>query len=120
MIARFGGTGSITSNIGLSGMAKRGKEALKEIFNLTEDATNIMEKEIIDVCIKACETLNNTIGHYGDLGIDIIIDENQKVWILEINKLHYHPYPVYALNDRQLYFDIASKPLRYANALSGF
>lgn len=120
MIARFGGKGSITSNIGLSGLAKRGKEALKEIFDLTEEAAITKEKDIVNICCKVCETLNKSIGHYGDLGIDVIIDESQKVWILEINKLHYHPYPLYALNDRQMYFDTASKPIRYANALAAF
>lgn len=120
MIARFGGTGSITSNIGLNGMAKRGNEAFMQIFNLSEEDAATMEKDIINVCSKACETLNKSIGHYGDLGIDVVIDENQKVWILEINKLHYHPYPVYALKDRQMYHDIASKPIKYACALAGF
>lgn len=75
-IARFGGTGNVTSNIGLGGLAKRGREALKEIFNLTEEEAK--EKEIVRVCSKACESLDNSIGHYGDLGVDVIIDENGK------------------------------------------
>lgn len=120
IIARFGGTGSITSNIGLKGMAKPGLEALKLIFNINDEEALIMQKDIINICSKACYALDKSIGHYGDLGIDVIIDENRKIWILEINKLHYHPYPVYALNDRKMYHDIASKPLLYANALAGF
>jgi hypothetical protein len=120
MIARFGNTGGITSNIWLSSMAMRGKEALKRIFNLTEEEAIMKEKDIINVCSKACEILNKSIGHYGDLGIDVIIDENQKVWILEINKLHYHLYPMYALKDRQMYLDVVSTPLRYASALAEF
>ncbi len=120
MIARFGGTGSIASNIGLSGMAKRGREALEQLFNLTSQEAIMKENDIIRVCSNACEMLNKSIGHYGDLGIDIILDESQKVWILEINKLHYHPYPVYALKDRKMYYDIASTPLKYCSALAGF
>lgn len=53
MIARFGGTGSITSNIGLSGLAKRGREALMQVFNLTDEAAAMKEKEIVSICSKA-------------------------------------------------------------------
>ena len=120
MIARFGGTGNITSNIGLGGLAKPGKEALKQIFNLSEEEAVVMEKDIVYLCCKVCKKLNQSIGHYGDLGIDVIIDENRKIWILEVNKLHYHHYPVYALKDKQMYFDTASKPISYASALAGF
>jgi hypothetical protein len=120
MIARFGGTGSITSNIGLSGLAKRGREALKEMFGFDEEAAILKEKDIVSICCRACEILDKSIGHYGDLGIDVIVDENQKIWILEINKLHYHPYPVYALKDRELYHKTAAKPVVYAAALAGF
>ncbi|UTW69328.1 hypothetical protein KHA80_21040 [Anaerobacillus sp. HL2] len=42
-------------------------------------------------------------GNYGDLGVDVIVDINQKVWILEVNKLHDHKYPLYALEDEQMY-----------------
>lgn len=120
MIARFGGIGNISSNIGLKGIAMGGIEALKKVFNMTEEEAVGKEKEIAGVCSEACDILNKSIGHYADLGIDVVIDENQKIWILEINKLHYHLYPVYALKDRQMYYDIASKPLKYAGALAGF
>ncbi|WP_176762120.1 YheC/YheD family endospore coat-associated protein [Natronincola ferrireducens] len=120
MIARFGGSGGVASNIGLDGFAMLGKDAIKKVFDMNEKEVFLKQQEIINICKTACETLDQSIGHYGDLGIDVVIDENQKIWILEINKLHYHPYPIYALKDRQMYYDIASKPLKYANALAGF
>jgi hypothetical protein len=120
MIARFGGEGSVASIIRLGGLAMQGKEALKQVFNMTEDEVFVKEREIINICTKACELLDKSIGNYGDLGLDVIIDENQKIWILEINKNHYHYFPVYALKDRKMYYDITSKPLKYANTLSGF
>jgi hypothetical protein len=120
IIARFGGTGSVASVIRLGGLAMHGKEALKQVFKMTEDQVFVKEREIINICTKACELLNKSIGHYGDLGLDIIIDENQKIWILEINKNHYHYFPVYALKDRKMYYNITSKPLKYAKALTGF
>jgi hypothetical protein len=120
IITRFGGAGSVASNIAYGGFAMEGKEAIQKVFDMKEREVFMMEQEIINVCKKACEALNQSLGHYGDLGIDVVIDENKKVWILEINKLHYHPYPVYALKDRLMYFNTASTPLKYANALTGF
>lgn len=120
MIAKFGGEGSITSIIRLGGLSMHGKDALKKVFNLTEEQVSIKEREIINVCIKACEMLNKCMGHYGDLGFDIIVDENQKIWILEINKNHYHQFPIYAFKDRQMFSNIVSNPIRYASALAGY
>jgi hypothetical protein len=119
IIARFGAIGNITS-VGLNRIAMHGIDAIKKAFNMTEEEAKLKEKEIVSVCSEICDILNKSIGNYGDLGIDVIIDENQKIWILEINKLHYHRYPVYALNDWQMYLDITSKPLKYAGGLSGF
>ena len=120
MIARFGGSGRVASNIGLDGFAMLGIDAIKKVFNLNDKEVFLKQQEIIVVCKMACDMLDKTIGHYGDLGIDVVIDENQKIWILEINKLHYHPYAVYALKNRQMYYDVAATPIKYANALSGF
>jgi hypothetical protein len=120
IIAKFGGKGSVSSVIRLGGLAMHGKEALLQVFNMSEELAVVKETEIINTCIKACELLNKSIGHYGDLGLDVIIDKNQKIWILEINKNHYHYFPVYALKDKIMYYSIIEKPLKYAKALSGF
>ena len=58
-------------------------------------------------------------GNYGDLGFDVMIDEQLKIWILEVNKRHYHSVPLW-INDVQTYYEVKAKPIKYATALAGF
>jgi hypothetical protein len=120
IIGRFGKTGSIATNFLLDGFSHNCVESLKLAFNLSEKEAFQKEQEIIRVCKLMCDKLNETVGHYGDLGIDVIVDKNYKIWILEINKLHDHKFPLYGLNDTQMYYRVLANPFLYAKYLSGF
>lgn len=120
IIARFGKRQSIATNFLLSGYALPCHDALKRVFKYTEKEIFIKQQEIINTCIDTCKALEKSIGNYGDLGIDVMVDENQKVWILEVNKTHDHKFPLYSINDTQMYHRIITKPFEYAKALAGF
>lgn len=75
--------------------------------------------EIINVCKNACEALDIKGENFGDLGIDVLVDESLKVWILEANKRHYHSIPLW-INDNQTFYATKTNPIKYATALSGF
>jgi hypothetical protein len=66
---------------------------LKAVFNYNEREAFAKEQEMIQACIQVCETLDRCGGNYGDLGIDVIVDIDQHLWILEANKLQDHKYP---------------------------
>ncbi|EEG78875.1 YheC/YheD family endospore coat-associated protein [Dethiobacter alkaliphilus] len=119
-IARFGKKDSIATNFLLAGYALSGNEALKTVFKYNERDAFIKEQEIIQACTLICEKLDLCCGNYGDLGVDVIVDENQKVWVLEVNKLQDHKYPVYALNDEQMYYKVTTTLFEYAAFLAGF
>lgn len=78
-----------------------------------------IRQEIIRTCYKFCEALDATNEHYGDLGIDVIVDDNFKVWIIEINKRHDHAVPL-KIHDNQMYLAVKNNPVKYAVALSNF
>lgn len=120
IIARFGKRKSIATNFLLSGYALPVYDALKRVFKMTEREIFQKEQEIISVCMEVCKVLEKSIGNYGDLGIDVMIDENKKVWVLEVNKTHDHRFPLYSINDTQMYYKVISKPFEYAKALAGF
>lgn len=120
IIARFGKKGSIATNFLLAGFALPCNEALKLAFKMNDRQAFLKEQEIIEICKKACESLEQCGGHYGDLGVDVIVDSNLKIWILEINKLHDHKYPLYALKDNQLYLKVVTTPFYYAKSLAKF
>jgi hypothetical protein len=120
IIARFGKRASIATNFLLSGYALSGYEALKRVFSISEKEAFLKLQEIESLCTDVCRVLDNCIGNYGDLGIDVMVDEKQKVWILEINKTHDHRFPLYSINDAHMYNEVIANPLRYAKALAGF
>lgn len=120
IIARFGKRQSIATNFLLSGYALPCHDALKRVFRMNEKDIFLKQQEIICICMEVCKVLEKSVGNYGDLGIDVILDENLNVWILEVNKTHDHRFPLYSINDTQMYHRIITRPFEYAKALAGF
>lgn len=119
MIGKLGRKDSITT-VGAKSCVLHGKTALKSIFNLSDQEATLKEKAIVDLCIKVSEALDKSIGNCADLGFDVLVDKDSKVWILEVNTFHDHKYPIYLPNGNDIYLDVVSKPLRYACELSNF
>lgn len=118
IIARFGRSGRFyTNDVSSIGL---GKDALRTIFHLDEDAAAEKEKEIISICTAVCRRLDTIYGPSGDMGIDVAVDQNLRVWILEINSLQHHKMAAYLIDDPHMYARVMSRPLEYAKALAGF
>ena len=98
---------------------KEGRQALIEVYSLKTEEAIKLEETLISVCKDTCRFLDQSIGHYGDVAFDVIIDRDLKVWILEVNKryvtdtLKKHPDP-------SLRAKICSNPLVYAKSLTVF
>ncbi len=120
MIARIGGAAGIAAGLNRSRIALTGQQALRTGFSLNERDIFLKEQEMTDLCISACKILDRCAGHYAELGIDLIVDENVKVWLAEIGDLRSHKWPLSSINDRQTVFKVAATPFEYARALAGF
>ncbi|WP_174732460.1 YheC/YheD family protein [Mesobacillus harenae] len=118
-IARFSKEGEVTTNTQNLDVIKNGKETLKKVFNIKEDRVDDIEKYMKSTCTAICEYLDKSVGNFGDVAIDFIIDSDFKIWILEINK-RYFTKTLKQLQDKSLFYEVRSKPLEYARALSGF
>ncbi|WP_462413421.1 YheC/YheD family endospore coat-associated protein [Neobacillus sp. Marseille-QA0830] len=95
-----------------------GEEALQTVFNLEPNEAAEKLEELIQICKKVCLQLEDKFGVYGDLGLDVILDENLNAWVLEANKFHEHRFIQEV--DQELYEKTVSTPLLYAKALAGF
>jgi hypothetical protein len=116
IVGFIGNVGDICTNWGFTSTFEG---ILKKYFDLSQKEIFKKKQEIIAVCKKVCEMLDQRDENYGDLGFDVMIDKDLKIWILEANKRHYHTVPLW-INDMQMYYEIKSKPIRYAAALTGF
>lgn len=120
IISHFGTPGGMSSIYRENGYSLSFEKFCSKVLpNLRKSEVFIKKEEIIRVCKKACEMLDESGGNYGDLGIDVVLDENLKVWIIEINKRHDHLVAL-ALNDHQIYYSVKNNPIKYALGLSGF
>lgn len=119
IIARIGKKNSVISNFTLDGYALNGYEALIRLFGMTNEEAKEKVQEVIQLCQDTCLELERKYI-YGDLGFDVSIDEQDNIWILEVNKFHFHDYPIFALHDKKMYEKVVAAPLSYAKALARF
>lgn len=85
VVARIAGSNHFVSNLARGGTLSRVKEALAKT-NLTavqqRNASANLRKAALDIA-KGIET--QVKGHFGELGVDLAVDSNGKVWLLEVN-----------------------------------
>ncbi|PLT27794.1 YheC/YheD family endospore coat-associated protein [Peribacillus deserti] len=118
-IARHSKKGKITTNTQNLNNIEEGRKALIRIFNLDSSEAGAVEEKIKQICTDVCSFLDNRGGHYADVAFDMIIDQDLKIWILEINK-RYLAKTLKSFSDRTLLRKVKTIPIEYAKAISGF
>lgn len=118
IIARYGKQGNVYTNEVSS--LSLGREALKSVYHYDEQGAIDKEEEIVAVCKRTCHAIEEKFGLFGDIGFDVSIDSNRKVWILEINSCQQFNLPTFLPNGDSMHRTMVSRPLEYASALAGF
>lgn len=119
-IARHGRGNSVVSNISKGGNAEKAWKTLMTVYDQNAHIAFRKLKEMEELAVTACESLEMTGMHLGNIGMDIGLDRSGKLWIIEINNRE--PDMTIALDagDKELYYRLKSTPLEYAKWLSGF
>ncbi|MBS4222090.1 YheC/YheD family protein [Lederbergia citrea] len=118
IIARFGKTNAISSNFKASGFAKEGADALKLQFGYDDLKAFQKYQEIIHVCKNIVAKLDQVgEGAYADLGIDIGIDQDEKIWVIEMNKRPDHDFPL-IIKDKKMYYMVKTNPVFFAKSVA--
>jgi hypothetical protein len=95
------------------------EQALKKYFHLDQDQRIKTQQEMIRVCKNICTALEGKGEMLGDVAVDVVVDEQKKVWVLEVQVN-------YAADERLYHLPaVISKkvwqtPILYAKALTGF
>ncbi|GAA4720006.1 YheC/YheD family protein [Brevibacillus fulvus] len=120
MIARYGAQNSVVSNISAGGYAEKGEDALQKALFLTEEETKAQAEKMADLAIRIADYLDATGLHCGNMGIDLGVEPNGRIWIIEIQ--HYSPAHSIALdaNQQEMYRRILLNNMLYMKRLSGF
>jgi len=117
MIARFGNTNAISSNFKANGFAMEGTLALMTQFGYDELTAFNKSQEIISICTKMACKIDEMAGAYADLGIDVGIDQEDNVWVIEMNKRPDHDFPL-IIKDRKMYYSVKSNPVLYGKYIA--
>lgn len=119
MLGRFGARDSIVTNFVNNGYALPAAEALRRAFGVDYREAHSLCAEITDFATAVCHALDRTGGCYGDLGLDIALDRDRRLWLFEANKLPFLELPL-LMGDEQMYLEVKSGGLLYAAHLAGF
>lgn len=119
MIPYLGKKNGISSSYENYGYAMGSQDFFMKALELNSKKVYSMKMEIIEVCKRVCKAMDENGGNFGDVGIDVIVDKNLKIWILEVNKRHQHEFPLY-IQDYQSFYSTKNNPIKYAVALCGF
>jgi hypothetical protein len=74
----------------------------------------------LSLCTKICSALDEYGFNFGTLGLDLGIDEEQNIWLIEVNNRKPHPGIALRASDIPAYYTILTAPLHYAKSLAGF
>lgn len=115
---RIGSNGSITSNISSGGKACKVNELLAGHFPDMQDQQRI-DQEINSLSLEAAETIDKHFESLGELGIDIGLDQDGRLWFIEANLKPARKVfnLIGAVQTRLL---SVQRPLQYARWLAGF
>ncbi|QGS69215.1 hypothetical protein CV093_15515 [Oceanobacillus sp. 143] len=119
-VGRFGKKKSIITNSKFLDFLMQGREALKELLAISEKEAMKLEVEMIQAAIATCKVIDQELGHYGDVAIDMIIDQDRNIWILEVNN-HFYGYRKHLeVESKEANQRVRQTPFEYAKALCGF
>jgi glutathione synthase/RimK-type ligase-like ATP-grasp enzyme len=112
---RKGAGGSIVNNLDNGG----NRISARELLNSVQVPLPTLVSEIKGLAHKVALTLENEMGVFGEIGLDLGFTEDGRIWIIEVNgrpdKLFFtRDYPL------SLVGNIYRAPIQYASYLSGF
>jgi hypothetical protein len=116
---RIAGTGSIITSPRSGGWVEDLEVILKEVFNEDFLTQNGLYQNIICFGKEICLTLEKEFGDCVELGLDLAIDVDAKIWVIEVNG---KPLKVSLkrLGNPEIVYRCNRRPIEYAVKLTGF
>lgn len=115
--ARIGKRGGVTSNLHGGGHAVSLRRILKQIFSDQIRAQQVIE-EIQSMAILIATSLEESIGSFGEVALDIGLDVHGRLWLIEVNSKPGRK-TFQLVGSRQTRVNTLLRPLEYARYLAG-
>ncbi|WP_338473095.1 YheC/YheD family protein [Niallia sp. XMNu-256] len=118
VFSRKGRQKQIVSNVSKGGMAGDGLQILKDTLHLDDHELSEIEESIQSVALKAVKAIERSGVHFANTAIDIGIDNNKKIWIIEIQ--YCAPGHSSLQRNKTIYYRYLNTIMQYAKKLAGF
>jgi hypothetical protein len=116
---RIAGKGSIITSPRSGGSVEDLETILREVFNEDFLTQNGLYQEIIYFGREICLTLEEEFGVCVELGLDLAIDEEGKIWVIEVNGKPLK-VSIKRLGNPEIVYRCNRRPIEYAVTLAGF
>lgn len=116
---RIAGEGSIITSPRSGGSVENFEVILKEVFNEEFTTPDGLYENIILLGREVCLAIENEFGDCVELGLDMAIDVNKKIWLIEVNG---KPLKVSLkrLNNPEIVERCSRRPIEYSVKIAGF
>lgn len=119
VVARIGAYNSIITSPKSGGTVEELSVVLKEVFNENISDKDGLYDKLIKIGKEICITIESEFGDCVELGLDLAIDEQKKIWIIEVNAKPLN-VSLKRLNNSKLVVDFNRHPIEYSIYLTGF
>jgi hypothetical protein len=119
IIGRVAQEESIVTNLKHIAHLTTGDKTIKIVFKVGDIEAKAIMNQTVEVCKELCKLLDQRLGHFGDVALDVIIDHTFKPWILEVNNL-YGKKSLYHLQEYEVINKLNITTMEYATFLAGF
>ncbi len=108
---------NLITNISRGGYPLKLDKALRAAFK-DENIVLSLTKKIYEYCQGVCTHLDSIGEHFAEFGLDIGVDEDQKIWLIEANV--FPSFKGFKQMEYDTYLKIRCTPLLYALSLTEF
>jgi hypothetical protein len=60
-------------------------EVMPLVLNMSRSKTDMIRKRICEVCTEFARAIDREYGSFGEIGMDMALDKNLKIWYIESN-----------------------------------
>lgn len=118
--SRYGAKGQLVSNITAGGQTEMAFTTLKNVWKLDSDVIESVLLKIDTLVREILALLEQQGYHLANVGFDIGLNENGKLYVIEINHQNPDPYIALKANNRNAFYLARYKNMMYAKHLEGY
>jgi hypothetical protein len=85
IVARVGSPGAITSNLHTGGTAVRARTLLREAYRARPAKARAVLVSLRRLALKVPPVLERRFGSFGEMALDLLLDDRGHPWLLEVN-----------------------------------